>query len=819
MDSFWATYQEYICSYLPQWRYDPENGEVESAVLLAAAEMIEESRTRLARLPQKHELAFLRGWELKPLDADPMCTYASLTSPEGGFVETGKEFYMSGDGARLWQTAEDTQAEPARLADQFLTGGGKVIPLCPPASECPARLFDLQQDGLSGPDVRFSHPDALSSRHGCQVELIMPQASSRMLALLCDQTVCWSLICASGDMVPLSGPERTEQGLHFSLPAAPDGQTLHASLPSSGLSAEAVGPVSIRTQRRDLPPDLVWDGDSPCTGARWLPFGETPETWRTCCLFCPDALTLRGAQITVRFTLSMREREDLLPGMEQRPEYRPIMRRLPPAPPPVREVWADQVLWEYWNGRVWMPIPGTEKYTGSFAEQQYDAVLVETRFFWPEDAVSCEEGGQTGLWLRWRIGRVENSGWLPRRCHAPEITDLRFSALLEGAPASVSVRSQTEEAFHPLENPRLPLFRSMTPEGSCWWLGFDRPPSGPLMRLYLSLQNRVPGGQLSAWEIVENNRERPLTLEDGTEGLSHSGVITLNEIQGQWSICFGLRRWWLCLRDDTERLSQGRQFPRLAGLDCGAARLQTDSGEQCQGEETLSPLRGGTLRAITMTKGFGGSSVENQAALLRRARASRHHWNRCVSAADVDERICTQFRDVLRTRCVREGDTLSVAALMRDVFCHAAAFALRKDQIRRLLERDSVLPGLGLRIAVREPVFYPVRAMVWLRPAENLPVETARHRVCDALDLFLHPATGRFQGKGWRIGCLPNEMETRNYLQSCLPDLSIVKLLLTASAPGGQELDCAQVEDPYALPLSGTHTVHLMQKEGSLCTP
>ena len=201
MDSFWSAYQEYIRSYLPQWRYDLESGEVESAVLLAAAEMIEESRTRLARLPQKHELAFLRGWELTPLPADPMHAYASLTSPEGGFVGAGKELYMSGDGARLWHTAEDTQAEPARLTDQFLTGGGKVIPLCVPTLEQPTRLFDLQLEGLPGPEVRFSHPDALSSQHGCQVELTLPQASPRLLALLCGDSVSWSLVCACGDML------------------------------------------------------------------------------------------------------------------------------------------------------------------------------------------------------------------------------------------------------------------------------------------------------------------------------------------------------------------------------------------------------------------------------------------------------------------------------------------------------------------------------------------------------------------------------------------------------------------------------------------
>lgn len=813
MDSFWNTYQEYIRSYLPQWRYGPESGESESAVLLAAAELLEESGTLLARLPQKHEPEFLRGWELQPLDADPMYAYASLATPEGGLVRRGKELYLSGDGGRLWRTAEDTQAEPAQLTEQFLTGEGKVIPITPPDPEEPARLFDFRREGLPGPEARFSHPDAFSSQHGCQVELRMPQASPELLAFFRGGgLVRWRLVRGSGELLPLAPPGQAEGGLRFQLPPVPDGLALQVSLPPVRLPEEPVGPVTLRTQRRELPLDLSWDGDGPLVGERWLPFGEIPGVWRACCLSCPDALALRGARIAVRFILSFQERVDLLPGMEREAEYRPIMRRLPAPPPPIREARADQVLWEYWNGRAWTPVPGTEPYTGCFAAQAEGAAQVEAEFLWPGDAAPCEEGGQTCLWLRWRIGRAENSGWLPRRCHAPEVTGLRFSAFLEDAPVSVSVRDQTEEGFHQVEDPRAPLFHPVTPEGDCWWLGFDRPPSGPLMRLYLMLRNRVPGGRLTAWEVAGDGRERPLTLEDQTDGLSHSGVITLNDIQGGLGVRFGLRRWWLCLRDEDGCLAQGRQFPRLQGLACGAVLLRAESGGPCGKGETLSPLRGGTLRGVTLTEGFGGSAAEDRTALLRRARNFRHHQGRCVSAADADELICGELRDVLRTRCVREGDTLCVAVLMRDVFCHEAAFALRKEAVRRLLEEYSALPALGLDIAVREPVFYPVAATVWLRSEEDTPVELTRREVCEALDRFLNPASGHFQGGGWQIGCLPTEMEARNYLQAALPGEAVVKLLLTVTAPDGRELDRGGVEDPYALPLPGRHTVHLIRE-------
>lgn len=815
MELFWDTYRAYLRSYLPQWRYAADGGEPEGAVLRAAVELIEASRARMAGLPQKHELAFLSGWELEPLEAEPACAWAALTAPEGVSVPAGTELYMSGDGARLWRTVEDAQAEPARLSEQFLTGRGKRIRLPPPAPEQPVRLFDFRGEGLPGPELQFAHPDAFSSQGGCQVELTLTHSLFKLLEPPVGEAVCWLLCTSEGD-VPLAPPERAGKALRFQLPAAPDGCALRVRLPAAP-AIDPGGAAAVHTERRPQPPTLVWDGDAPLSGARWLPFGPAPEPWRACYLSCPDVFALRGARLTVSFALSFQVYEEPLPGMDGGPEYRPVMRRLP-LPPPVREVRADQVLWEYWNGRMWLPVPGTEGLTGSFAAVEQGTVQVEARFLWPADAAPCEVGGQSGLWLRWRVGRTGSGGWLPRRCCAPEITGLRFSALLESTPVSVSLRVWPEERFGPLADPRFRLLQTAVPEGDCWWLGFDRPPSGPPLRIYLSLQNRLPGGALTAWEAVEGGT-RPLPLEDGTEGLSHSGVITVGGIQGGMDARFGLRRWWLCLRDDSGQLAQGRRVPCMEALSCGAVRLREANGGGCRKGEPLAPLRGGTLRAVTLTGGFGGWPQEDRAALLRRARDLRHHQGRCVSALDAEQLICGQLRDVLRARCLRKENALHIAVLMREIQHHEAAFAGRRDEIRRLLERDSALPTLGLEIVVREPVFYPINAMVWLRNLEDVPLETIRSRVREALARFFDPAAGRFQGEGWPIGRLPAEMEARNFLQDKLPGLLVVRSPLTAAAPDGRELDCAHVGDPFSLPVPGACTVHILRGEELSCTP
>lgn len=823
MDPFEEAFNAYIRAYLPQWRYDPDGGEPEAAFLLAAKELVEDSRTRLASLPRKHEVEFLNGWELEPLEPSPMNAYAALASPEGRPVRQGTAFYLSGDGNRLWRAAEDTRAEPARLADQTLSSGklGKLVPLPPPTKKQPTRLFDYRTGNIWRPTVQFTRPDCFASEGGCAAALALPDASGGLLDFLSDGArTAWTLLRAGGEEVPVGNPAAADGELLFKLPAAPEAVGLRASArPGCVPPGDSAGAAYVRTERTALPPNLVWNNAGVCPAGTWLPFGDAPDVWETCYLSCPDALALRGARMTVSFTLSFRTKEELLPGMDQEPEYRPVMRRMPAPPPPVREIRVNRAVWEYWNGSAWFPLPGTEAYTGCFDRQEEEPVQIEARFAWPEDAAPCETGGMTGHWLRWRVARADGGGWLPRRFYAPEVTGLTFSATLENAPAAISARGALTDGFQPAAEPYAPLFPALEPGGDCWWLGFDRPPGGTTLRLYLSLQERVPGGTLSAWEAMDGGGEHPLALEDGTDGFAHSGILTLHDVRGGKALRFQARRWWLCLRDESGRLALGRRFPQLENLACGAVRLTAEGEGDCLAGEPLAPLRGGALSGATLTGGFGGAGRESDAACLSRAKAMRHCLGRGVSALDIDQLICGKFRDVLRTCCVPDGGAVRIGILMRDPAHHEAAFAGRREQILRLVKQASVLPALGKRIELQEASFYLMGAMVWLRPAEDVPARDIRLAVQEALDRFLNPATGNFQGDGWQFGALPTWGETRNFLQANVPGAAFMKLLLTAVAPDGRELEPDRIQDAFALPLPGSYTVHMMRGEEPAWNP
>ncbi len=817
MEDLWERLEAYVRSYLPWWRYERDGREPEAALMAALGSLLEDTAARLDCLPEKHELEFLRSFGMEPRPAQPALAWAALVSPWRERVPAGTAFYLSGDGERLWRTQREASAGPCRPVFMVFAGekSGKLISSPPPEPGAPVRLFDFRPAGAQRREVRFSHPDVFASRQGCAAALVFSGASEELLEFLTDPSkVSWSLE-DSGEGALLDPPCLEGNKLLFRLPPAPDGRALLVRVKDGAVPpAGQAGTVFAQTRREDLPAGTVLTEEGVQGEKTFLPFGEELGLWRSCCLSCPDALSLRGAEVSLSWTAALGSRELPLPGTGREQPLKLVMRRLPPEPPEVREVYADVTAWEYWDGG-WRPLPGAEKYVRVFGPLEEGPARLETRFRWPEDAEPCMLQGRMEYWLRWRLRAAEDYGVLPRRCHFPEITDLQFFAVLRDAPIKLERRCGLEEAFSPAER-RRPLFPPLTGPGNGWWIGFDPPPEGEPLDLWLAMEARTPGGGLTAWEAVPNRGERPLSMEDGTGGLSHSGVISLRGIRGERTVRFGKKLWWLCLRDEAGVLSGGGAGPVLTALNCGAVLLRSEGDAACAPGESLRPLRGGTVSGSLCTGDFGGCRPEGEERTLLRARNLRRYLGRGMSEVDVDHLLRDALPDVVRTRCVRKEDVMEVGVLLRDVALHSAAFGHRKGEIVRLLERESVFPALGLEIAVREPNFYAIHTSVWLIPPEGTDPSVFQQSVQEALARFLHPVTGGPERCGWRMGKLPGAEELKDLIRSSLPEAELAELIAVAAAPGGREVEAGDVQDPFALPLGGVHTITLL-KGGTIC--
>lgn len=507
-----------------------------------------------------------------------------------------------------------------------------------------------------------------------------------------------------------------------------------------------------------------------------------------------------------------------MPELEQETAYRPVMRRLPPKPPPVRDVYADLTAWEYWNGHAWKLIPGTALQAGAFSAENSGGQRsrrLEARFSWPEDAACCTVQGMNAFWLRWRLQSCEGAGWLPVCYHVPEVTDLRITAGLSGAEAAVERRSGLEAAFSRLSGKQRILFPALEADHAGWWLGFDRPPDGDTVKIYLSLDGRTSGRPLSAWEALPSGGEAPLLLQDGTEGLAHSGLLTLGGVSGKPAFRFGAACWWICLRDASNAMGPAGRHPALLRLSCGAAVLRGVSGDACFAGDSFLPLQGGPVSAVALTASFGGVAAETERERILRAERERHHQGRIVSGLDADQLLRGTLRDVVRTRCIRSGDRVQVGVLLRDAAHHGEAFQLRKDQIVCLLERASVLPALGVSIQAREPSFYPIHVAAWISPPPESGFTETSRRLKEALERFLNPAEGHFSGTGWKMGELPTADQIRACLHAAVPGVRLMELITAASVPGGGEREIALIRDPFALPTGGSFMIRELKGGGA----
>ena len=809
-------YRRLIESYLPGWQYDPRSGQSEAALVYAAWHLLEENRRRMAELPEKHEREFLNAWPLEPMQAQPMQTYAVLRAPEGERIPSGSEVYLSGSGTRLWKTVHSASAEAMTLTAQILESAelGKLIDPSLPTEAVPFRLYDFRHRGGQRNAVRFTHPDAFRTRQGGSASLLLPECDPALLSRLADpEKTRWTLGRPDGSEISLNSPVLKESTLKFSLPADASADALVAEFePGAPVPTQTMGRVSVSAERNLQSGLRVLTDQETVQTAAFEPFGQSPELWRCCYLAAPDVLGLRGGEVQVEFFLNLFATEEKLPTPEQKPKYRSIMLHMPPPPPPIREVRAQNVVWEYWNGSAWLPVPGTAQETELFASGEA-LRSVQLRFRWPEDACACEVQGQEEIWLRWRITRADGMGYLPRRVYTPQVSNLQLQSSLTASPVELSVCTGLNPDFIPLAQSRTTrLFSYAVSQEDGWWLCFDRAPRGQNVQFYLAFAGRNPGSALTLWESTRKGLQ-PRSFFDGTDGLAHSGIISAADLDGDLTELFGRRGWWICFRDSGNRIRRSGVYPNMTGLCAGAVCLQAEQNDSCLPEETVRPLRGGAVSGCTLTAGFGGAEPESDRELLLRAEKVRHHRNRGVSALDIQQLVQSAFRDVVRTRCHRDGSAMEIAVLMRDVHQHSAAFGRRREEISRLIAEKTVLATTGLKIRVREPNFYPVQAAVWLETDGDSDFQTDREQVQQALRQFLNPVSGKFRGDGWFIGDLPTEQELSNDLMQQLPGMKVLKVLLTVITPLGAEIECDRVRDPFALPVAGKIAVREVKRE------
>ncbi|MGW0809103.1 putative baseplate assembly protein [Nonomuraea sp. NPDC002799] len=369
--------------------------------------------------------------------------------------------------------------------------------------------------------------------------------------------------CASSKPVAVGGVESRWVRARLTEPLPPDPALLLPEVERIRLAAVVTREIAVRSPAGG-PPEIaggltpdhgVADGVEADLSAPFHPFGPQPGPGSVFFFSSADAFTKPGADLRICYVRT------------ETPQDRTAAADDQPLP--------HLVAWEYWNGRIWAPLPLLAAATSAPADLDppSSAPSGTIQTIVPADMEPVEVAGVEARWMR---ARLVSGGYGSTRTITWQGADEQVNTLtyVVNRPPALSAfklgyawtsgpfppehvlayndfqyADRTGEAVWPGRT-----FRPFTPPADptpALYLGFDRPL--PVARLGLLADviedPAEPTGPAMVWEYWDGGAWRGLHVDDETRGLRLPGLIGLIGPEDAAPLArFGTPRSWLRAR-------------------------------------------------------------------------------------------------------------------------------------------------------------------------------------------------------------------------------------------------------------------------------
>jgi predicted phage baseplate assembly protein len=216
----------------------------------------------------------------------------------------------------------------------------------------------------------------------------------------------------------------------------------------------------------------------------------------------------------------------------------------------------------------------------------------------------------------------------------------------------------------------------------------------------------------------------------------------------------------------------------------------------------------------------GGYDVEALSEAIGRSSALLRTQGKAVTARDFEELVKQATRNVEMAKCFAGYDgnghkkpgAVTLVVLRKDYRTNRTRFASVREEIYKYLEQKVHGNLIALnKLFIIEPKFVELRVRAEIRVSDMNKVFAVKKSVQERLDRFMDVVNGNFDGSGWKIGRLPNEIQIRNAIID-IDGIEYVKnIFLTAftgDVTGWKETDMELIKtNRFVLPLSGEHEI------------
>ena len=223
------------------------------------------------------------------------------------------------------------------------------------------------------------------------------------------------------------------------------------------------------------------------------------------------------------------------------------------------------------------------------------------------------------------------------------------------------------------------------------------------------------------------------------------------------------------------------------------------------------------INPMDMSGGVDREKVET--AIQRQGRAFRHR-GRAVTAGDYEALAMESSGSILKAKCFPGQGRVNLVLLLREHNRELENFDLVKRECLRYME-DKIPASLleNRKFRILEPQFIHMAVKAEIRVRDMNQILETRQRILKALHLFLDPMEGNFQGNGWEIGVVPNQIQILNELRGVqgVEIVTSLRLVLQTEQNGRLvELDAEELEKfPYAVAVEGEHQIDITTGGGA----
>lgn len=668
MRNYWQTrVKKLALAYKTGWEYLPGSSEAGSVLTDIFLEMTEENRMRCRRVWEKQELEFLQAVpedKEEPRRLKSALSVRASGGNDGGIVEQGTRVCAVFEHGMLvrFRTVSALCLTAAKLQYAIYRRG-----LCAWLSydrgtageDSSIKLFQPVGQEIAHPVLRWYFRGLWDGRRDFSFlvrfreKTVPSSALPGRWAVTDGQSICRLEWQQSEDHISLSG-ECPEFADNF------ENSMYEISLEISAeeLSQEWMdilwGGFSLGEAACSMEPELCLTDEGGCGADRVLPFGSMMYEASCCYFACDRAAAAWDGEITLQFKEGF-EVEEKTPEVLPK-ELAKLYKKYPwlQQSETVHEWKAERTVWEYFNGKLWCVLPGSEDWAiGCAQKEDLDGGTRALRWRRPHDMQPCAVEGEEHFYIRLRLCDVSNAYAACYRKYVPVLEKVRFSV---------------EERWISPKKQELPD-RCETEE-QCMYLGFD---------------HKVDSG--NRWY-------------DGEQSLS----FTSEQILGEESL-WGRRAFWIGLKNGEARelsclapnyveiLQELRDREELQEEEIQGKELWRESerggdGVPCLPAGTAFSVETGklgVLDAVSVSDAHYGAVGTPLQEARRAAEQYFAHFRRLVTPMDMELLLQERYPFLNVADCIlQENGILKVELAVSSRFCEEAG--ARLPEIREWLE-------------------------------------------------------------------------------------------------------------------------------------